>query len=187
GGNWEGEAFAKPCQKPSFSTKPTVTVRGKGSLEMFDRTVTLDAGTTKNNEARVIYLTGELLEIIQERHREMDGPYVFHHDGHRIKDFRKVWVKAFKDAGIPEKLFHDLRRTAVRNMMRAGVPEKIAMKMSGHKTRSVFDRYNIVDMDDLKAGAEIVSVLHEEHRDRSKNPEGYNLVTVAFSGHGREA
>jgi integrase len=130
--------------------------------------VRLDPGTTKNKEGRVIYLDGELLETMKEqrtfvlslqKERGEIIPWVFINPetGDRIRDFRKSWAEACKQTGLSGRLFHDFRRTSVRNMVRAGVPEVVAMRISGHKTRSIFDRYNIVSEQDLREAARRIS------------------------------
>jgi len=120
----------------------------------------LEVGETKNGEGRIVYLDEEVKDVLARQRgsqKEMSilSPYVFTNpEGtDRIKDFRKSWASACKESGLSKRLFHDLRRTAVRNMVRAGVPERVAMTASGHKTRSVFDRYNIVSPEDLKLAA----------------------------------
>lgn len=116
--------------------------------------VRLGSGQTKNDEARMIYLDDELMKDMLTLFKSRSQcQYVFHHCGDRIVKFEKAWNAARRKAGLEVKLFHDLRRTAVRNMVRAGVPERVAMRVSGHKTRNVFERYNIVNGQDLKEAA----------------------------------
>ena len=111
---------------------------------------------SKNATGRVLPLSGELAEVISRAAsaRRLDCPYVFHDNGRQILDFRGAWAAACAKAGLGHLLVHDLRRSAIRNMTRAGIPERVAMALSGHKTRSIFDRYNIVSETDLAAAVE---------------------------------
>jgi len=132
-----------------------------GQVDLNQGIVCLEVGETKNDEGRTVYLDPELKVVIdnQLKNRKKSEsilPYVFvNRTGKdRIKRFDKAWEKACKDAKIGIRLFHDFRRTAVRNLVRSGIPERVAMMISGHKTRSVFDRYNIVSDTDLKLAAQ---------------------------------
>jgi integrase len=94
-----------------------------------------------NKDGRVLALVSEVAEIIARRRaaQEIPCPYVFHRQGEQVKDFRKAWRKACRNAGIPDgRVFHDLRRTTARNLSRADVPDRIAMSIMGHKTRAIF-------------------------------------------------
>ena len=76
--------------------------------------------------------------------------YVFTRaNGKPVRDFRGIWHKACAHAGVPELLFHDLRRTGARNLRRAGVAEGIIMKIGGWRTRTCFERYAIVSRSDM--------------------------------------
>ena len=120
-------------------------------------TIRLESAHTKNKRARLMYMDAEVKKVIQHQFatRHPGCPYVFHRVGGKIKNYYKSWRTACREVGLEGKIFHDFRRTAVRNMVRAGVPERVAMIISGHKTRSVFDRYNIVNEEDLKRAAEL--------------------------------
>ncbi len=80
--------------------------------------------------------------------------WVFHRDGEPVAGIYKVWKEATEKAGCPDLLLHDFRRGAVRRLSRCpGISQELAMKLTGHKTPSVFQRYNIVDFQDLQNAA----------------------------------
>jgi integrase len=167
-------------------------------VDLTERVIRLEPGATKNDEARVIPLCDELYQTLAMLKAERDlrwpeSPWVFSREGRRILKFNAAWKTACRAAGLwtgdektgrPSKLFHDLRRTAIRNMIRGGTPETIAMKVSGHKTRAVFDRYNIVSETDLKDAARRLSEYvrgkeaeAERHTTRTPEPNPHTIRT----------
>ncbi len=129
--------------------------------------VRLEPTMSKTGQGRTFPLTPELRSLLEaqraytDRTQQQKGciiPWVFHRAGQRIKSLRRAWQRACRRAGCPGRIPHDMRRTAVRNMVRAGIPERVAMQLSGRKTRTVFDRYNIVSEGDLHEAVRKLSV-----------------------------
>lgn len=157
--------------------------RERRQLDLEAGTLRLDPGQTKNKDGRVVVLTAELRGLLAEqvervraleRQRGLIVRYLFPHLTGRYRaaqprrDFRRAWRTACKSAGCPGMLRHDLRRSAVRDLTRAEVPERVAMSLTGHKTRAVFDRYNIVS--------------EADQREAAAKLDGYNMVTVRGVG-----
>ena len=141
-------------------------------IDLRARMARLKAEDSKNGESWTLPLAGRLWEIVETRlkARRLDCPYVFHDDGQKIGDFRKAWQSACVAAGLgkfieePKEqdkkerqrkkysglIIRDLRRCAARNLSRAGVSEVVAMKITQHKTASMYRRYRIIDESELR-------------------------------------
>lgn len=139
-------------------------------IDLERRLIRLEPGATKNNQGRLIPLVKEVTDALwqwkqQMLHRYPACRWVCHFRGEQLQRVPKAtWKNACKRVGLKGKLFHDLRRTAVRNMVRAGIPERVAMEISGHKTRSVFDRYDIVSEEDMKLAGQRLEDFRKETR-----------------------
>lgn len=126
--------------------------------------IRLEVGESKSGAGRAFPFNAypelrAVLEAQRSRVREMERatgriiPWVFpKSDGTKLVSYDPAWRKARCAAGIPGRLMHDFRRTAVRNLERAGVSRSAAMKLTGHATASVYDRYAIVDSSMLEEG-----------------------------------
>jgi integrase len=147
-------------------------------VNLEEGTITLNAGETKNDDARLLPMSPSILELIKQCIAGK-GPedYIFTRErtrsgrkprkGGHIVDMRDAWEDATKAAGCPGLLFHDLRRTGVRTMRRVGVDQKTRMLISGHKTASIEARYNIIDRGDLDDAVAKVEAFREGQRQRN--------------------
>jgi len=146
----------------------------KRQVDRKEGVVWLEGLKTKNRKPVPIAVPiyGDMAEYLdaQEPH---ESEFLFARGSKQIKDFRASWKAACDRAGVAGLLFHDLRRTAARNLRRAGVPESVIMKITGHKTRSMFERYNIVDTQDVKDAGRRA----EEFRRESTQSTAQNLKT----------
>jgi integrase len=124
-------------------------------VDLLNDTICLYSGETKNDEGRIVVLTRECRALVTElrKGKQPEDYLLTRENGESVRDLRGAWDALVTAARLPGLLLHDFRRSAVRNMIRRGVPERVAMRISGHKTRSVFDRYNIVSETDLTAPA----------------------------------
>lgn len=144
-------------------------------------TLRLEPEETKNRDGRMFPLDPDLRPILEAQRDATKAleqeygrviPWVFHRGGRRLASFRKVWLRACQEAGVPGRLIHDFRRTAVRNLIRAGVSQAVAMALVGHKTASVFRRYAIVDEGMLTDAAAKLGDLHRDLRRTSRKGAG---------------
>ena len=118
--------------------------------------IRLNQEQNKAREVRVLTLEGEVASLIERRWRSRKtgnvlAEHVFHREGRPQNDFRNAWKTACRRSGLGHRVFHSLRRSAARNMSLQGIPEKVIMSIMGHKTRVMFDRYNIITEADQRA------------------------------------
>lgn len=147
----------------------------------------IEGSATKEGKGRQFPLIPRLRSVLEEQRerkreveeatgREVTALFFYYRDtpngqaraGDPIRNFRSAWKTAATKAGVPDLLVHDLRRSAVRNAVRAGVPENTAMAYSGHRTRSILDRYDIVSERDLREGGEKLTAFYGR-QEKDKN------------------
>jgi integrase len=153
-------------------------------VDLNDWVVRLTRKNEKTKHPRTLPLVGELREIIENRikARRPDSSYVFHRNGKPIKSFRRAFKAACVEVGLGRMVEdeqtkkesyvgltpHDMRRSAIRNFRKAGVSESEGMKISGHRTNSVYKRYDIIDEDDQRRAMERVQSFQRQEMEERK-------------------
>jgi len=129
-------------------------------LDLKQRTIRLEAADTKDREPRKIPISEELYGILRNIPKAIHDNHVILYMGKPVKDIRSALTRACKDTGITYGRFakggfvlHDMRHTFNTNMRKAGVAQSVIMKITGHSTSEMFERYNTVDDSDIRQAA----------------------------------
>ena len=132
-------------------------------VDLLAKVIRLDPGTTKNRDGREVSMTQNVYALLSAcvSGKQPDDFVFTRPDGKPVLSFKKTWRNACVAAGVPNLLFHDLRRTAARNLRRAGVAEGVIMKIGGWRTRSVFERYAIVSQTDIAEAMRKLEVVQQ--------------------------
>jgi integrase len=131
-------------------------------IDLHGGVIRLSARRSKTKTGRVLPISPPLHVVLMRRarHGQSEHARVFHREDVPVRTWRTALRDACRRAEVPHRVLHDCRRTAARNLIRAGVPERVAMLLTGHKTRAVFDRYNIVNEQELlTAGHRLATYL----------------------------
>lgn len=141
--------------------------------------IDLSAADTKTAEPRRIYLNEALRALFQElgKVRRLRTRAVFTYRGKPVTVIRNAFNRACAKAGVRDFRIHDLRHTFNTNMRKAGVDRSVIMKITGHKTTAMFDRYNTVDSEDARTAMmrfegfllqQTTAILLQAHPDAKK-------------------
>jgi integrase len=160
-------------------------------VNMKEGYINLTPKDTKTGEGRHVYFNKEVKKILERlrKVRHISHQFVFTYKGNPVRSIKYSLTEALKKAEIENFRFHDLRHTFVSNARKAGVDRTVIMKLTGHKTLSMFTRYNTVDQADAKDAMEKLEgyfakteeptaaiVLQESKRGQDESPNPLNLL-----------
>lgn len=147
-------------------------------VDMGAMEIRVERGQAKAKRARTIPIYGDMVEWLEWQRKRVTGERVFcwrqpaairvAPKEKPLGSHLKGWDTACESAGLPGLHFHDLRRSAVRAMERAGIPRNVAMQISGHRTESVYRRYDIVAATDLQSAAAKLAEYHRKQTPKLK-------------------
>ncbi|HXB68729.1 MAG TPA: site-specific integrase [Candidatus Acidoferrales bacterium] len=151
-------------------------------VDMAASEIRIEKRQAKGKRPRTLPIYGEMTEWLewQDKRRAPGCDFVFHWNGRGLGSHRKGWDRSCTEAGLEGLHFHDLRRSAIRNMERAGIARSVAMSISGHRTESVYKRYDIVADADLKTAARKMADYRAQQKPQL-NAEGGHKVQIKYN------